>query len=279
MNRMPYENEMLNEQNKENQQPDEMRGERSPGAPFGGGNRCPHGFGPRGPMGPEGHGPHGFGPRGPMGPEGHGPHGFGPRGPMGPEGHGPHGFGPHGPMGPEGRGPHGFGPHGFGPGRTRPALRPGFVPEQERRARYESMTTDEKLTEQVRRLSHYLRMIPGTADGQRRVLSILLEKGPLSQRELMELAGIRSASMSELVGKLEAGGYVVRFPHPKDHRSMTVALTEAGVAAAERFNTQDTALYAHMTDAEKEGLLNTLETLSDHWRALVPGMPMEQVKA
>ena len=141
------------------------------------------------------------------------------------------------------------------------------------------MTVDERITEQVRRLSRYLRMIPGTADGQRRVLAILLEKGPLSQRELMELAGIRSASLSELMAKLETGGYVVRFPNPSDRRSITVALTEAGVAAAERFGSQGTDLYAHMTVDEKQALLQTLEVLSDHWRALVPGVPVEQVKA
>ncbi|MBQ8135816.1 MAG: MarR family transcriptional regulator [Clostridia bacterium] len=193
----------------------------------------------------------------------------GPHGPMG------YGFGHprwgEGPMPRHGMPPCGFGPRGLmGPGRARPAMRPGFMPEEERAALYEAMTTEERISSQLMRLSHLLRMISGAPDGQRRLMTILMEKGPLSQRELTELAGIRPASVSELALKLEERGYAVRFVNPQDRRSLNIALTEAGMAAAEKLSDSRADLYGHMTEEEKAALLSALETLGERWRGMLP---------
>jgi len=190
-------------------------------------------------------------------------------------------IGPHGPMGhgfhPRfGEGPmmHSMPPCGMSPrgphGRARPAMRPGFIPEEERAALYEAMTTEERISSQLIRLSHLLRMISGAPDGQRRLMNILMEKGPLSQRELTELMGIRPASVSELAFKLEERGYAVRFVNPQDRRSQNIALTEAGMAAAERLFLSRADLYGDMTEDEKANLLSALETLGERWRTMVP---------
>ena len=153
----------------------------------------------------------------------------------------------------------------------RPAFSPGFEPEAERRERYAGLDTRGRITFQLKALGHILRMLPGTRDGQNRVLSILLEKGTLSQRELMELASIRSASLSELVAKLEMKGYVRRFPNPRDHRSVSVCLTEAGTLAARALLEDRTDLYAGMTDEELSRLLGILEKLAEKWQGMLPG--------
>ncbi len=159
----------------------------------------------------------------------------------------------------------------------RPAMRPGFEPEEERREHYASLGLREKVTFQLKALGHILRMMPETRDGQNRVLSILLEKGTLSQRELMELADIRSASLSELIAKLEMNGYVRRVPNPRDRRSMSVFLTEAGALAARALRDSRTDLYEGMTDGELENLLRVLEGLGDRWHAMLPGAAARRV--
>ena len=56
----------------------------------------------------------------------------------------------------------------------------------------------------------------------------------------MALAGIRSSSLSELLGKLEGAGLVVRSACPTDRRTTLVTLTEQGrrQAAQSRTGTQ-----------------------------------------
>lgn len=226
--------------------------------------------GPEGPRGPEGR-PFPYGNEGRFGPGGFGGHSF-PRGgegcprPMGPRGAYPFPDGGEGRMG--GRMPGCVPPPRF---HHRPAMSPGFEPEAERRERYASLGLKEKITFQLKALGHILRMMPGTRDGQNRVLSILLDKGTLSQRELMELADIRSASLSELVMKLEMNGYVRRFPNPRDHRSVSVSLTEAGCLAARALRDSRVDLYEGLTEEEMENLLAMLEKLGRQWQGMLPG--------
>ncbi len=241
----------------------EERGDPGYGPMEGRGMHRPGGeYGMRGPGGEYGtHRPGGeYGMRGPCGRPGPGGE-YGMRGPGGYPG----------PM--DGRHCPGRMPGAFPPPRfnRRPAFSPGFEPEAERRERYASLDTRGKITFRLKALGHILRMLPGTRDGQNRVLSILLEKGTLSQSELMELASIRSASLSELVAKLEMNGYVRRFPNPRDHRSVSVCLTEAGTLAARALLEDRTDLYAGMTDEELENLLGILEKLAEKWQGMLPG--------
>lgn len=67
---------------------------------------------------------------------------------------------------------------------------------------------------------------------QNRVLCILKKDGPMSQRDLMDMLQVRSASLSELLGKLERGGFITRERDPEDKRGYTLSLTPDGDAAA-----------------------------------------------
>lgn len=60
---------------------------------------------------------------------------------------------------------------------------------------------------------------------QRKILSILKESGPLPQVALLEILDIRSASLSELIGKLERAGLVKREKNEADRRGMVISLT------------------------------------------------------
>jgi DNA-binding MarR family transcriptional regulator len=62
-----------------------------------------------------------------------------------------------------------------------------------------------------------------------RALSVLTESPePLGPVELGHRLGMRSASATELVDRLEATGHVRRVRHPSDRRRVILELTEAG---------------------------------------------------
>lgn len=63
---------------------------------------------------------------------------------------------------------------------------------------------------------------------QGRLMRVLAATGAVTQRELGEMLDIRSASLSELLGKLEKPGWISRVPNENDKRTITVSLTEEG---------------------------------------------------
>lgn len=60
-------------------------------------------------------------------------------------------------------------------------------------------------------------------------LDHLLQNGPLGPAELGNLLGMRSASATALVDRLEAAGHVGRRPHPTDRRRLVVEPTPHAV--------------------------------------------------
>ena len=88
---------------------------------------------------------------------------------------------------------------------------------------------DERLLDLFRQCSHYLRHTYGHAGGLGRIMRILHRHGAMSQRQLQELAGVKSASLSELLQKGEAGGLLARSEDESDKRTLQVELTEQGL--------------------------------------------------
>jgi DNA-binding MarR family transcriptional regulator len=62
----------------------------------------------------------------------------------------------------------------------------------------------------------------------------LAQHGQLSPSTLAELLGVSSGGITALVQRLEAGGHLVRRPHPTDGRSVLVELSPALLQRAER---------------------------------------------
>jgi DNA-binding MarR family transcriptional regulator len=70
----------------------------------------------------------------------------------------------------------------------------------------------------------------GTSLTSRNVLSALVEEGPSRLTALAAATGIAQPAMTQLVGRLEREGLVVRLIDPEDARATLVAITDAGWA-------------------------------------------------
>ncbi|MBL7258790.1 MarR family winged helix-turn-helix transcriptional regulator [Paractinoplanes lichenicola] len=66
-------------------------------------------------------------------------------------------------------------------------------------------------------------------------LSLLQQYGPMGPAELASRLGIRSASVTVLIDRLEQAGHVQRTSHPKDRRRVTVSATPTARAATLQF--------------------------------------------
>ena len=94
-----------------------------------------------------------------------------------------------------------------------------------------------------------------------RVLTVLLEKGRMSQRELAEELDIKPSSVSELVGKLLKEGMITREQDEKDKRSYLISLAPEGRKKAEEmtswFSERTNDIFSCLNEKEK----NELESL------------------
>ena len=67
-----------------------------------------------------------------------------------------------------------------------------------------------------------------------KTLFVLSRLGPLSAGEIAKETGLATASVTDLIDRLVAKGYVSRGPHPTDRRRIVVALIEEAVTDARR---------------------------------------------
>ncbi len=105
--------------------------------------------------------------------------------------------------------------------------------------------------------------------GQTQILEILYGNDSMTQRELLEIVGTRSASLSELLGKMERYGLVERRKDEADRRNVIVALTEQGAALVkqhrEEMHNRADDLFSALSTEEKKELISLLEKLMDSW--------------
>lgn len=143
--------------------------------------------------------------------------------------------------------------------------------------RYDGLEINDRLIWNFRDIGHTMRHISEGKGSQKRILIILLETGPITQRELTQRLGIQPGSASEVIGKLETAGLIARTPNEFDHRTVTVALTETGAAAAKEARTQrllrHETMFSCLTGEEKSTLLSLLERINRHWDTAYRGGP------
>lgn len=106
---------------------------------------------------------------------------------------------------------------------------------------------------------------------QRHILSILRERGSLNQRDLMEMLNVRSASLSEILGKLERHGLISRERDEQDRRNFIITATEEGDKAfgeheSER-REQAEQVFAALDADERASLARLLEKLAQSLEA------------
>lgn len=132
---------------------------------------------------------------------------------------------------------------------------------------------EDRLFDQFTACSHILhhRGRGGAKSGQLRILSVLSGHGPLTQRELLDILDIRSGSLSEILGKMEAAGHISRTPNAQDRRSIDVALTPEGAQAASQLHEhkENSArnFFSALTEEEKEQLSRLLGKLLSQQRS------------
>lgn len=135
--------------------------------------------------------------------------------------------------------------------------------------RYDSLDRNNKLVWNLRDMSHTMRHISEGRGSQKRILMVLNEAPYITQRELTERLRIQPGSASEVIGKLEAAGFLVRSPSETDRRTTNITLTEAGRAAARDALAQRAErhqqMFAGLSDEEKDTLLRLLEKVNADW--------------
>lgn len=135
--------------------------------------------------------------------------------------------------------------------------------------RYHFQDINNKLIWNFRDIGHTMRQIYEGKGSQKRVLIILREVSTITQRDLTNRLGIQPGSASEVVGKLEAAGLLLRVPSPSDRRTTDIRLTESGKKAADEAYAQREArhekMFSCLSEAEKQTLLGLLEKVNVFW--------------
>ena len=112
---------------------------------------------------------------------------------------------------------------------------------------------------------YYLHVHWGGRNGKQHILvELLAHDGRMTQRELQEASCITSASLSEVIAKLEAEGLLAR------ERSVT--LTEAGFERARRLvRTRaefEERAFDFLSPAERARLAETLDRVAQRWQEI-----------
>lgn len=91
-----------------------------------------------------------------------------------------------------------------------------------------------------------LAQLRGLSPTDEKAVDVLLRHGPLTHGALGDQVGLAAASVSDLIDRLEAKGYVERSPHPEDGRKVLVT------ALTERINREMAPLFGEWVAALEE---------------------------
>ena len=123
----------------------------------------------------------------------------------------------------------------------------------------------------LRDISHTMRDLSEGRGNQKRILILLLETGPITQRELTERLGIQPGSASKVVAKLENAGLLTRTESKADRRTVDVTLTGEGENQAKEAKSQRDGrhgeMFAALSEDEKSQLLGLLEKVNRDWES------------
>ena len=135
---------------------------------------------------------------------------------------------------------------------------------------FETAILHNKLVLNLWEIAHTMRRISEGKGSQKRILMLLRETGPITQSELTEQLGIQPGSASEVLGKLETAGLILRSPSETDRRTANICLTASGENAAEEACAQREVrhqqMFSSLSDEEKDSLLNLLDKVNADWK-------------
>lgn len=134
---------------------------------------------------------------------------------------------------------------------------------------YQNKDVNDKILLNIRDLEQKIHFLYEGKKCQRRVLILLRDTNGITQRELTEMLKIKPASMSEVLSKLTAKGYISRVPSSIDKRTMVISLTEEGKEIADQAfeyrSLRIVELLSGLDDEEKDVLLSLLEKVNTPW--------------
>ena len=108
----------------------------------------------------------------------------------------------------------------------------------------------------------------GLHPGQEQLLVRLWSRDGQSQADLADDLGIEPPTLTRMVHRLEAGGFVARHPHPDDRRSVQVWLTERGRTVRPRVQRVLRGLRSSategLTDRQEAQLVRLLDRVADN---------------
>lgn len=144
-------------------------------------------------------------------------------------------------------------------------------------------SVNEKLLSLFRQASRLMtrgrRRPEGIHPAQGRILFILAARGSMSRREMIELLGLRSGSLSELLNKLEKSGYIARRRDEDDKRGFILEVTEDGravVSGHENWRrTMSDRLFAVLSEEEGRQLGIILTKLAAAWEMSFESTPLD----
>ncbi|NLZ46787.1 MAG: MarR family transcriptional regulator [Clostridiales bacterium] len=120
----------------------------------------------------------------------------------------------------------------------------------------------------------FLHFKVGGRASRRRIFSVLSERGEMPQKELQEVLGVCSGSLSEILAKTEEDGFIEKTKSEKDKRNLNIKLTEAGKEKADisekEFSAQAERMLECLTEDEKKDLFLKLSRLMEHWKKIQP---------
>lgn len=125
---------------------------------------------------------------------------------------------------------------------------------------------------QLRQCGHYLYYKMGGKAGRQRILKELTEHPELLQRELQDILGVQSGSLSEVIIKMEAEGLVEKIRSEKDGRNFVLKLTEKGKGQAKYFMEEYEGRVEQMmscfSEEQLENLHELLRVMLGHWNEI-----------
>lgn len=139
----------------------------------------------------------------------------------------------------------------------------------------EVQSLDEKVYLQLTYVAHILHRLrcnpehagKDIARGQGKVMVTLSEHPDISQKELLELIGMRQQSLGEMLDKLEKSGYLTKEKSSTDRRKSVLRLTKEGETLAlemkeahEHFQMPE--FLEDLTEEEKMAFLHSLDKMA-----------------
>ena len=141
----------------------------------------------------------------------------------------------------------------------------GMAMKEDRREKKYKLADDGSLTHLFFHTAKHLRKRASSAFGQQRVLSLLAENGPMSQKSVQEMLEIQAGSLSETCAKLVDKNLIEKRRDEKDKRNVILTLTKKGKVFLEEISeVKDQAAFQALNETERAQLRELLIKVNEH---------------